>query len=187
MTARKPAKRAARPKTTAVPDRSPNVPLGIEAQVLAQLLCNAGAEPGLVPIDLMDDAAKKQWQETRKSPAPVLPLWVIDLAAAILATIPRRKITRKGRPLGRAVAETEAFAPFSSVMEAARLVAPYRLAENLARLAEYLAKSQNDSITEGEIAARFKEIVKAHADEIEDEARRLAQQVYRRRKRDMTE
>src|SRR4051812_46346088 len=35
---------------------------------------------------------------------------------------------------------------------------------------------------EGEITARFNEIVKAHADEIEDEARRLAQQVYRRRK-----
>jgi hypothetical protein len=186
MTARKPAKRAARPKTTAVPDRSPNVPLGIEAQVLAQLLCNAGAEPGLVPIDLMDDAAKKQWQETRMSPAPVLPLWVIDLAAAILATIPRRKITRKGHPLGRAVAETEAFAILlGKVAKAARFVAPYRL--NLARLAENLAKSQNDSITDCEIAARFNEIVKAHADEIEDEARRLAQQVYRRRKRDMTE
>ena len=111
MTTRKPGKRAGRPKMNAVPDRSPNVPLGIEAQVLAELLRSGGAEPGLVPTDLMDDAAMKQWQETRMSPARVLPLWVIDLAAAILATIPPPKITRKGRPLGRAVAETEAFAP----------------------------------------------------------------------------
>jgi hypothetical protein len=175
MTARKPGKRAGGPKTTPVPDRSHSLTLGDEAQLLAKLLRDCGAEPDLVPTDLMDAAAREQWLTARASIAPHVPLWVIDLAAAILATIPARKVTRKGRPLGRAVAETEAFAALlGSVMEAARLVAPYRFAQKV-------AESKNNTEPVGDLE------IKPHPDEIEAFAQRSARQVYRRRKRDMPE
>jgi hypothetical protein len=177
MTARKPGKRASRPKTTAVPDRSPTLSLGGEAQLLTKLLRDGGAEPDLVPTDLTDAAAREQWLTARASLAPPVSLWLIDLAAAILATIPPRTVTRKGRPLGRAVAHVAMLKPkFGSVAEAARFVAPNYFALKLAK-SKNMAEPERISDPE----------LKAHANEIEDDAQHMAREVYRRPKPDMPE
>src|SRR4051794_29808223 len=125
MTERKPRKRARRPKTTAVPDRSLSLTLGDEAQLVIDLLRMCGADPDLVPTDMIDDAARKQWQEERRSFAPLVPLFLMDWAAAILAAIPQRKITRpQGRPRGYDVIQVETCADIcGGVAKAARYVA----------------------------------------------------------------
>jgi hypothetical protein len=135
------------------------------AQLVAEFLRGCGAEPDHVPTDLSDAAARNHWIEARASFAPHVRLYLIDIAAAILETNPRRKITRKGRPLGRAVAETEAFASrLGSLIEAARFVAP-----------NYAEKLPSKG------APIDREIKK----KIEADAQRLARQVSRRSKRNM--
>ena len=123
MTARKANKRAAEPKTTAVPDRS-NLTLGHEAQTLAMLLRNSGAESGLVPTNMTDAAARQQWIDARRHRLSGVQAWIVDWALAVLEQIPERIDRGQGRapdPAARAV-ETLAQGGITKA-EAARMVA----------------------------------------------------------------
>jgi nucleotide-binding universal stress UspA family protein len=61
--------------------------LELDPQLVAHLLRTCGAAPDLVPADLTDATARKQWLSERASLGQSVPLWVIDAAAAILATV----------------------------------------------------------------------------------------------------
>jgi hypothetical protein len=145
----------------------------------------------------MDDAARKQWMEARRSFAPRVPLFLLDWAASTLAMIPKRKITRpQGRPPGYDVVQVESCADiFGSVAKAALYVAAVSFEEkfqNRKNWAEFvgdrdikalmrrLAEIKKNGEPQRKIGAELQEMIEAHA-------RRLAREVYRRRRRSMPE
>ena len=107
MAKRRGEKKAALP----VPDRARGVPLGREARMAVENLRLYGANPDCVPrpgID--DDAAQQHWFQTRSAAGwekKRVPLWVADLAAAVLQQIPVRHDRPRGRPRDAATDELE--------------------------------------------------------------------------------
>lgn len=123
-------KRKPKPRVTEVLDRVEGVPLGREAQHVAALLRSFGSDPSLVP-DLRADAARVAFLSERARPLRrSLPMWVLDLAAAVLAQIPLRaeaRRKRRGRPRDPDTEEVEFWQlGGGTTAEAARLVATLR-------------------------------------------------------------
>src|SRR5262245_57762317 len=86
------------PPITKVPDRS-RLPLGSEGRIAAKFLRQYGANPSLVPRPGIDtDEARQTWLNERSSPVRKVPLWVLDLAAAVLDQIPVRQDRPANRP-----------------------------------------------------------------------------------------
>jgi hypothetical protein len=149
-------KRPPTPGTTAVKDRVVGIPLGHEAQMLAEFLRGCGADPKLVP-DLRDDVARTEWRNARQD-ATRVPTWYLDWAAAILEQIPQRSLRKPGKPKQDAGKSVEVWTHGMSVAEAARMVATLE------------ARKRDEDVSEDDIKKR--------ADD-------LARQIYRRRKTDM--
>ena len=147
------------PRTTAVKDRLVGIPLGYEAQMLAQYLRGRGADPKSVP-DPRDDVARSEWTAARGRDVTRVPMWYLDWAAAILEQIPRRSLRKPGRPKTEAVRDVEFWADVMRMpgADAARLVATIE------------ARRSGDDMSD---------------DAIEERAEQLAHEVYRRRKSDM--
>ncbi|WP_426615385.1 hypothetical protein [Bradyrhizobium sp. McL0616] len=104
---KKAAKRKATPRATLVVDRS-RLPLGSEARLAVNFLRQYGANPSLAPRPGIDpDEAREFWLQTRSRSARKLPLWVIDLAAAILAQIPMRQDRPANRPADKLTTDLE--------------------------------------------------------------------------------
>jgi hypothetical protein len=140
--------------TTAVKDRVVGVPLGYEAQMLAQYLRGCGADPELAP-DMRDAVARSDWTVGRASNAKRVPMWFLDWAAAILQQIPQRSLRKPGRPKTDAVRNVEFLAQVIPTAEAARMVATLE------------ARQSDDPTAEAGI---------------EERAEQLAHEVYRHRK-----
>jgi hypothetical protein len=157
---KKPAKkkRPPRPGTTPVKDRIIGVPLGREAQMLAQFLRGCGADPGLVP-DPRNSAANSDWTVGRGGYVKRVPMWFLDWAAAILEQIPQRS-GKPGREKQDAVKSVELWALAMPVADAAR------------RVATLEARRRGGDVPQVE-------------DAIEKRAADLARAVYRRRRTDM--
>jgi hypothetical protein len=148
-------KRQPAPGTTAVKDRVVGVTLGHEAQTLAGFLRVYGADPGLVP-DMSDDAARFDFMAGRARYVKDIPMWALDLVAAILKQIPLRSPRKAGRPKTDAVRNVERWAYGMPVADAARLVATMEIRQREG------GGSEN---------------------EIEKRAEQLAHLVYRRRRK----
>jgi len=98
MPAKKSGRRPAGRLITIVPDRS-RLSLGSEARIAAKFLRQHGADPSLVPRPGIDtDEARRSWLQKRSPLVRTLPLWAIDLAAAILDQIPIRQERPANRP-----------------------------------------------------------------------------------------
>jgi hypothetical protein len=121
--------------TTAVRDRVAGLPLGHEAQMLAELLRGCGANPELVP-----DHDVVAWMAARGRDAKRVPMWMLDLVVAILEQIPRRP-RKPGRAKQDAVKRVEVFAHGMPIADAARMVA-------------VLEARQRDKMPEAEIKKR---------------------------------
>jgi hypothetical protein len=164
----KKAKRLRRPGRTEVMDRFVGLPLGREAQMLAELMRDCGADPQLVP-DLRDDAEKSAWLGARGT--MTVPMYWLDWAAAILGQIPQRVEKKRGRPKQEAVRNVEFWDRYGedNTAENARLVAALEVRKTM---------EPHDGETETEFGKRENEKIK-------DRSKALARRVYRRRKSDL--
>jgi hypothetical protein len=118
------SKKAAAPFTR-VPDRSPGVPLGTEADALARVLLSYLGGGGLPVVPAMNGPGWSEWLRGGERKRPV-PTYLVEWAVALLAGIPERKPKRKaaGRPSSRAVEQVKLFVEGGiQTAEAARLVA----------------------------------------------------------------
>jgi hypothetical protein len=151
------------PGTTAVKDRVVGMPLGREAQMIAQYLRGGGARAELVP-DMRDDVARSDWTVGRARAARRVPMWMLDWAVSVLEQIPQRSRRKPGRAKTEAVRNVEFWAQTMPVAEAARMEA---------KLEATRQRDYDGDFSEGE------------ADKIEKRAEDLARAVYRSRKPDM--
>ena len=158
-----PKKAKPKPRTTVVPDRSAiSMPLGVEAKMLANFLRDLGADGARAVLPgVSSDKERKDWLESQSRFAKRIPMWMLDLAVAILEQIPNREDRRHGRRREIATEEVERLSAFMPTAEAAKLVA-----ETEAYLAGASGKRPSD-------------------DAMAERAEKLARRVYRKRRRDL--
>jgi hypothetical protein len=158
-----PKRRKAKPRTTLVPDRSTwPMPLGSEAAMLARFLRNVGADGARAVLPGSSGKERKDWMESRSRFAKRLPMWMLDLAVAILEQIPIREDRPQGRRREDATARVELLSAGGNTTKAAKLVAELEAA----REAAASGKRPSDDA----VAAR---------------AEALARRVYRQRRRNV--
>src|SRR5829696_9921056 len=118
-TGRKRTRKPPGPKTTPVPDRSPGVPLGLEARSLANTLqVYLGHREEVPPAGL----AWSDWWQKRLGLEKKIPRELIAWALAILEQIPVREDRRPGHPADPLVQEASIYREVLGSIEAARFV-----------------------------------------------------------------
>lgn len=150
-------------KTTAVPDRSPGVPLGHEARALANALAAFGYEDD---VPAVKDPRWWEWFKANTQPgmeAKRVPQAYIAWTIAILRQIQEREDQPPGRPLDPGIAAVEMLAEAIPVIDAARLQAHRE------------APPAKEGATKAELDERNRLI--------EERAQYLAHKVYERRSR----
>jgi len=167
---------------TRVPDRSPGVPLGTEANALARTLQAYLGGNGLPVVPAVNSPGWSEWLKGGERQRPV-PTYLVEWAIALLSGIPERKRKRKnaGRPTSRAVEQVKLFVEGGvPKAEAARLVAVMTTPGVEGRI---------DVEPDGQGGLRVwsvppdREVLEAHQRKIESLAANLSQSVYRRSKK----